>query len=228
MLRDVATRLIDVAASGDVERARQLVEHGADPNTRREDGETALAAAARDGHTAVVEMLLAVGADPLLPTPRYLNALVEAGMNGHREAAVLLGRSLRGRADPEWLRGALTQAAASEPAWAHGLMEAGADPNGLPLIMAIQCGELEIVEAMIAGGADVNGPYQDTTPLVRAVESRYPEVVHALIAAGADVNLRAKKGVTPFEAALRPGRHGVNPDDQERIIHMLRDHGARG
>jgi len=44
------------------------------------------------------------------------------------------------------VRAALTQAAAGEEAWARDLIAAGADPNGMPLIMAIQCGELAIVE----------------------------------------------------------------------------------
>jgi ankyrin repeat protein len=134
---------------------------------------------------------------------------------------------MRGKADPEWLLGALAQAADGDPAWVHGLLAAGADPNGIPLIMAIQCGELEIVEAMITAGADVNRPYQDTTPLVRAVESRYPEVVQALLKAGADINLQAKKGVTPLEAARSLGRRDANPDDKQQIIVLLREHRAR-
>lgn len=225
-MRGVGHALIDAAEQGDPAHVRGALERGVRVNGRRADGETALAAAAHYGHTAVVEMLLVAGADPCLPGAKHTNPLVDAGVNDHRETAVALGRAMRGCADREWLHGALSQAADGYPAWVLGLPAAGADPNGIPLIMAIQCDELEIVEAMIAAGADVNRPYQDTTPLVRAVEARCPDIVEALIRGGAGVNQRAPKGVTPLMAARLVGRRGVDPSDSERIVELLICHGA--
>jgi len=127
----------------------------------------------------------------------------------------------------EELRGALVQAADGYPEWADELLAAGADPNGMPLIMAIQCGELRIVQAMLAAGADPNRSFADMTPLVRAVESRYPAVVRALLEAGAAVSMRAGKDVTPLQAANLPGRRGVSASDEEEIRRMLAAAGAK-
>lgn len=82
------------------------------------------------------------------------------------------------------LRAALVQAADGEETWARELLAAGASPNGLPLIMAIQCGELEIVRLFIAAGADIDRDFARTTPLIRAVTAGYPAIVRALIDAG--------------------------------------------
>jgi hypothetical protein len=102
--------------------------------------------------------------------------------------------------DPADLHAALVQAADGYPAWARALIAAEADVNGMPLIMAIQCGELEIVHALIAAGADVNRDYADTTPLVRAVTSGYPAIVQALVDSGANVHKRDQRGRVPLDS----------------------------
>src|SRR5215216_6443711 len=101
---------------------------------------------------------------------------------------------------------ALIQAADGEPSRVHDLLAAGANPNGMPLIMAIQCGERAIVQIMIATGADVNAPFSHTTPLIRAISSSYPDIVDVLIRAGADVNQAAPDRTMPLDAARTQGR----------------------
>lgn len=121
---------------------------------------------------------------------------------------------------------ALIQAADGEPAWVQKLLAAGANPNGMPLIMAIQCGELVIVEMMLSAGADVNAPFSDTTPLIRAISSSYPEIVNLLICAGADVNQAAPDGILPLTSARTQGRANATPEERERIVRQLINAGA--
>lgn len=121
---------------------------------------------------------------------------------------------------------ALIQAADGEPSRVHDLLAAGANPNGMPLIMAIQCGEREIVQMMIAAGADVNAPFSQTTPLIRAISSSYPAIVDVLIQAGAHVNQVAPDGTRPINAARTQGRTNGTADERDQILQLLRNAGA--
>lgn len=123
------------------------------------------------------------------------------------------------------LRGALTQAADGEEAWARELLAAGADPNGMPLIMAIQCGELAIVELFIAAGADVDRPWAGTTPLLHAVRSAYPTIVKALVEAGADVQQRDARGHSALDA-VGHGSLRATPDEWTTVRRILLAAGA--
>ena len=99
----------------------------------------------------------------------------------------------------EQLNSSLIDAADGRPQDAFDLLHAGADPNGYPFIMAIQCPAPSIVKAMLAHGADPNAPYLDTTPLIRAVQRCHLEMVSLLLAAGADPNGRNSHGATPMQ-----------------------------
>ena len=63
--------------------------------------------------------------------------------------------------NPEDMKWALIQAADGHLDWVQDLLDHGTDPNGMPLIMAIQCNEPEIVQLMIGAGADVNQDLKD-------------------------------------------------------------------
>ena len=123
--------------------------------------------------------------------------------------------------DRERLTSALVQAADGYLAWVRELLAAGADPRGMPLIMAIQCDEPEIVAAMVEAGADPNRPYRDTTPLVHAIRGRHPDVVRVLIEAGADVTQAAPTGDTPWSALQASGRTVPAPHEDAAIRSML-------
>jgi ankyrin repeat protein len=58
------TNLHKAAFAGDVERVKELLKKGADPNTKDKKGRTPLHAAAYKGHVEVVKLLLEHGADP--------------------------------------------------------------------------------------------------------------------------------------------------------------------
>ncbi len=122
------------------------------------------------------------------------------------------------------LRSALVHAADGEETWARELLAAGANPTGMPLIMAIQCGELEIVRLFIAAGTDVDRDWARTTPLIHAVTGGELEIVRARIDAGANVNKPDEKGL-PLQQ-VKPGRRGATDEDWAAIRRMLLIGGA--
>ena len=132
---------------------------------------------------AVVQALLAAGADP---NARY---------NEHEWT--LLHRAIRANKDPAVVR---------------ALLAAGADPDaryadeGTSLHHAVFFNEkLELVQALLATGTDPNARDEgERTPLHWAVrKSEDPAVVQALLAAGADPNAWDVDERTPLHWAMR-------------------------
>jgi len=98
------------------------------------------------------------------------------------------------------------------------LISTGADVNLIsgkyectPLKLAIGVSNLEIVEAFIDAGADVNMKNKlGWTPLHSAVGIGNEEVIKALINVGADVNAKASKiGITPLSEAVEWGHEAI-------------------
>jgi ankyrin repeat protein len=73
-----------------------------------------------------------------------------------------------------------------------------------PLHHAVRQGNLESVEALIAGGANVNTPNEvdGTTPLLMAAINGQFDVALKLIKAGADPNKASSSGLAPLYAAI--------------------------
>ncbi len=69
---------------------RALLEHGAPPNARQQQGWTAIHAAAQHGDRAMVELLLAHGADPATTNDDGTTPLQLANEKGHAEIVQLL------------------------------------------------------------------------------------------------------------------------------------------
>ena len=89
-----------------------------------------------------------------------------------------------------------------------------------PLHMAALNGHKEIVELLIAKGADINAKDDsEWTPLHWAADEGHKEVAEFLIAEGADVNAKAEDGETPLDATIE-FRH-------PQIADLLRKHGGK-
>ncbi|MBK1721063.1 hypothetical protein CKO23_02195 [Thiocystis violacea] len=131
------------ARDGRVRIARELVEHGADPQTRDAAGQTAMRVALTNGRTQVAQMLIEHGA--ALDAQAMLAELVEAGVADRDSFALLLrrGASLNQR-----------------------------DAGGRTLLhLAIAAGQLDTVARLIMLGADVSEPSaQGQRPLTLALE----------------------------------------------------------
>jgi ankyrin repeat protein/ketosteroid isomerase-like protein len=94
-----AQPLMAAVAAGETDQARELVEGGAAvddvyPHLNGfNDGHTPLLVASRDGHTAIVELLLAAGADVNAEEPCFgAVPLHKAVYNGHADITALLAR----------------------------------------------------------------------------------------------------------------------------------------
>jgi len=84
-------------------------------------------------------------------------------------------------------------------------LEAGADINTgknikrTPLMLAAKEGHLQVVNLLIAKGADVNAKADTSTSAIFLTTN--PDIVQALIKGGADVNIKTKYGTTPLMMA---------------------------
>ena len=92
------------------------------------------------------------------------------------------------------------------------------------LHFALQLDHKEIVELLIANGADVNAKAEDgVAPLHVAAGGGHKEVAELLIANGADVNAKvvsgAAQGKTPLDAA--------NETNHPKMADLLRKHGGK-
>ncbi len=81
-----------------------------------------------------------------------------------------------------------------------------------PLMMASEEGELDILQALLAKGANVNARTTEddgTTPLIFASEEGHADVVQVLLARGANVNAKKKDGGTALMIAAYKGHPDV-------------------
>ncbi|HKW01927.1 MAG TPA: ankyrin repeat domain-containing protein, partial [Vicinamibacterales bacterium] len=161
----------DAASKGDINAVRTLLKQGADVNTSRGDGMTALHFAAERGDGALAEMLI------------YAGANVSAGTRiGQYTPLHLAARSGSG-------------------AVVKALLAAGADPSvrtplsGVtPLHLAAEAGSVDAVTALLDKGADANAKETEweQTPLIFAAESNRVDVIKVLLAHGAKVDAKTK------------------------------------
>ena len=80
----------------------------------------------------------------------------------------------------------------------------------MPLHLAVNGGQVEIVKRLIEWGADVDGEssgYSRTTPLMQAVCHRHHTCTVLLLDSGADVNKTNSVGQAPIHAAAQGGDH---------------------
>ena len=100
-------------------------------------------------------------------------------------------------------------------------MNAKDDADWTPLNTAAYEGHKEIVELLIAKGADVNakGVLDGNTPLHWAAGAGTKEVTELLIAKGADVNAKDQDDETPLDWAIH--------SKLTEIADLLRKHGGK-
>lgn len=198
--------LMSAAAAGNVRRVDALLDKGIDVNVtylRDESpwsGKTALMVAAEHGQSEVIQALVRRKANVNLKHYADLTALMLAAGGGYPEAVRLL-------------------------------LVAGADPNAVgfyvhygnftPLMFAIRSkseNRLKVIDALLAGGAELNSKRAIRTPLMVAIENNDPDIIEALVKRGADVNGRGGSDITPLMFAAIGGT--------PRVVQALLDAGA--
>ncbi|MCY4173941.1 MAG: ankyrin repeat domain-containing protein [Cyanobacteria bacterium MAG CAR3_bin_5] len=175
-----------------------LLDAGADPNARNENGETPLHEAVTRGNWGVVK----------LPGERLPRGWWSSG--GNLEVVKLLldaGADLNAR-DPDGATPLHLAAYEDNPEAMKVLLNAGVAPNtrdkhgATPLHWAVRFSENpEVVKVLLNSGANPNARNDDGwAPLHRAAEyNGNPEVLKVLLNAGANPNTKTIDGQTPFE-----------------------------
>ena len=114
------------------------------------------------------------------------------------------------------------------------LVGCGGAKYGSALFNAVNKGNIEAVELLIAKGVDVDAKddrFIGQTPLHRAAWKSYKEIVELLIAAGADVNAKNDDGVTPLDTAIVGfafvARGEVIMHKHPETADLLRKHGGK-
>lgn len=188
-----------------------LIQNGADPNIRSNEGVGPLFAACVRGHRGIVELLLENGADWTAADNFGEAPLFAACINGHIEVIQLLldkGADVTVANHQGWT--ALNAAARSGSSRAvRLLLENGADPTvadsvGLtPLIAASACGYQRVVELLLSVGvADSASPSgNNAEPLHWACRCGRSGVVKLLLEKGSDPTLANNEGWTPLQVA---------------------------
>lgn len=95
---------------------------------------------------------------------------------------------------------------------------------GSLLSIAAQSGYVDLIESLLARGADINS-FNDGTPLYWSIVSRQPEAALSLIKRGAEVNRPKSGGWTPLDAA-NSEMDSQDPRTKE-VISALIARGAR-
>ena len=185
-------------ASTSVEIVKSLIAKGVEVDARCDAGATPLHYAATSGQEAVVKLLIANGAAVNITAINGTQPLGDAAVAGDVAMVKLLlasGAKVNLQPEDKLMCGTALHAAA----------------NG---------GHSDIVDLLIAHGANVNAVYRNGTPLHEAagfrrgsntrreMDKRSVELVEKLLAHGANVNAKSpSRGHTPLHQAARSGRY---------------------
>lgn len=214
-------RLIAAIERGDLEAVKREIVRGADVNRAREIhvserhhpdlaeplpaysvvGVTSLMQAAWSGNEAIVEALLASGADITRTDGNGTTALDYAVQVPQNASTV------------------------------RTLIQSGADPNGAsgpvgwtPLIRATLFGDAAAVRAVIEAGAKVDQQDRSAGPIHYAAQQSKLAVVTMFVNAGADIEARGFDGQTPLMLATH--WYYYEGDAPLQVTELLLEHGA--
>jgi ankyrin repeat protein len=210
------------ARKGSKEVVALLLANKAEVNDRDNEGLTPLHWAARNGSKDVVALLLANKAEVNDKDNKGLTPLHWAARCGYKDAARALlakGADVNSKVkDPEikigkpWKMLGGGEDAKELQSVGKGDGKANSDRGATPLHFAAGEGNGDVVNLLLAKGADVNAKdaYGGRTPLYDAIRARSKDIVAQLLAHGADVNARDDRGFTPLHIrAIRGDKEQV-------------------
>ncbi len=184
--RETGTELVEAARSNDPVSLQELLEAGADPDSRASDGSTALHWAAHWDDMSMAEALIRAGAQTNAANRFHVKPLMLAAANG---SAAMIKALVSAGADPN----------ASLPAGETVLMAAA------------RTGKPAAIRALLAHGASVDAQeeWKGQTGLMWAAGEGHAEAVAALLEAGPDVSAKSKGGYSALLFAARQGHIDV-------------------
>ena len=227
----------------DATSLRIAVDQGADVNQPNAEGRVPLYRALILQNQLLVDTLLGLGADPNAKDHRGDPLLFAAMAVGSASGSMALIHAKADANTPDSIGMSPLAFAMSldQPQIIAALIEAGADVNApstssdggapaAPIFLAIRSGKLELVQQLIAGGANVMAlDDKGSTPLHRAVLVQPAEymtaLVTALLDAGADANAMRPHGGTPIHN-LTFGAANLPPPVVAQVATLLVKHGA--
>jgi ankyrin repeat protein len=223
--------LHDAVYDGNEEIIKLLLNNGANINKQDEHGRTALHMYVgfigkhrpKKKHIDIVRLLLAHGAS-FETKDIWGNSPIETAMSCHRPDIV--EALLSGTKNMTIHQAAyIGQWERIEFLLDNGIEINAQDEKGrTPLCLAACMGnQLDIVEQLIAGGADVTLGSKTWTPLYGAIYYSHYDIAKILIDNGADVNIQKHEGMTPLHVAIE---FSYQVDPMYIIEHLL-THGAR-
>jgi len=195
--------LFDAAAAGDLNVLKKMADSGVNVSTRDLNGDSALALAVRGSHFEAVRELLARGAWPNGKARDGRTPLATAAMRGQVPITRAL---LRAGARPDEFSDNKNTALTLAVMFGHAgvvreLVKAGADtslPSGssplyegqTPLIMGAVLGEQEIIDVLLANGADPDLMDPDRkTALYWALLRGHRQIAETLLKKGGNPDL---------------------------------------
>jgi ankyrin repeat protein len=216
------TALHHTASRGHIKICQLLLSaQGIKVNAPSNSQQTALSQAARNGHNAVVKLLLGIGAEFDSQDVDSRTPLLWAARNGHEAVVKLLiekGANLE--AKDEWGRTPLSWAARNgHEAVVKLLLDKGANfeardkiSGRTPLLWAARIGHEAVVKLLIEKCADLEaneGWGQRQTPLSCAAMNGHEAVVKLLIDNDANLEFKDEQGRTPLLWAAINGHEAV-------------------
>jgi len=217
--------LLDAAKRGGIEKVREILEAGVDPNIQNNRGYTALIWASEYGNTDIVKLLLDSGADPNIQRNNGHTPLSIAAEEGYTD---IVRELLKAGADPnikDYFDGRTALMFASD----YGsleivklLLNSGADPNirdnqGTTTLM--NASSVEIVKLLLYNLADPNLQTNDgETALMQTSIDGYIDIVKLLLDNGVDPNIQNSDGNTALTLA--------SIDGYTEIVELLLNSGA--